>query len=134
MEQLIAALLGFIPGVVLAAAAIVDNRRKAKEAETAAKTAAETAVDADQQRALQERNELIRLIKEQLVEPLSSQLDATRTKLTAAEQRIALLEETTRSHLVFIYLQHDVIRRHGLEHEIDQADIPAGLHLPGGTS
>lgn len=122
-DQLSGGAVGLIPGLIIALISFLNFRHTA-----AAKKM--DAVDADQQRALDDRDELIRLINKQLVEPLSRQLEATRAQLKTAEQRLDLLEKTHRDAIGFIYQIWEVIRAHGLEALVPADDEPTGVHLP----
>ena len=113
---------GALAGIGGTAGAWIESKRRRRRE-------AQIQESAEHKQALDERSDILKVINEQLLEPLKEELNDVRKRLKDAEDRIDGLEDTNNRLVAFIYKLIGLARLHGFDKDILPADVPPGIHL-----
>lgn len=113
---------GALAGIGTTGAAWLESKRRRRREEQIQESA-------EHKQAVDERSDILKVINEQLLEPLKTELGEVRERLKVAEDKIDHLEDTNDRLVAFIYRLIALTRKHGVDSEILPADVPPGIHL-----
>lgn len=109
--------------------AVTKARIEKRKLLLARQQVAERAQDADQQRAINERSEMVKILNAEIIQPLRKELGDLRDTVNEQGVRIKSLEDQNSGLVRFIYILLGIVRKHDAIEDIQTADIPPGIHV-----